>query len=620
MPTIIHMLKKYQTAVFLTLIFSAYLGFGLHHLGQFVTADEHYWLYERTPQYWDAIAQEKWKKTLINDKPGVSIALISGIGLLSFPDPAAHQIQTDDEDYTLFDAVLSEDFYIAFRLPVLLCNASLLLLAFWLLRKLTSDDRALWSVFFMALSPSLLGISQIINPDALLWSFSITATLALLVSLKTSGMRYAVLCGVLSGLALLTKYTANILAPFFVFLLLAYPLFMFQAGELSQKLSLYFKRGIISFLIIASAAAATLLLFLPAIFVKPIYLYRLTLGQPHMLLVMGILTALIASFAADAVFNRGRLATWFFRSIMALSLCLMKITSAILLFSFALLIIGRNFSAWTLFETVPFNLKYISYIDQAPQLWETVMLQLNPIVFSLPPMMLGLMLALWGFVFFNKKISSSEKLLITAANMFFIFYITAAILSDTLVTIRYGIMLYPFAAILAAIGASRLIRICSTAVPSQRSISIAVSGLIVAGYVMSLVSIRPYYFNYTSSLLPSDAVIADSWGYGGYEAAQYLNSLPDAEHLLIWSDYYGACEFFRGKCSTDYVLDPNKKIDYYVLSRRGRERYFEYHIKWEGKTGGIQAAPYYASDTPAAWSLTIDGRPSNTVRVIKSDR
>ena len=210
----------------------------------------------------------------------------------------------------------------------------------------------------------------------------------------------------------------------------------------------------------------------------------------------------------------------------------MKITSAILLFSFALLIIGRNFSAWTLFETVPFNLKYISYIDQAPQLWETVMLQLNPIVFSLPPMMLGLMLALWGFVFFNKKISSSEKLLITAANMFFIFYITAAILSDTLVTIRYGIMLYPFAAILAAIGASRLIRICSAAVPSQRSISIAVSGLIVAGYVMSLVSIRPYYFNYTSSLLPSDAVIADSWGYGGYEAAQYLNSLPDAEHQL----------------------------------------------------------------------------------------
>ena len=42
MPTIIHMLKKYQTAVFLTLIFSTYLGFGLHHLGQFVTADEHY--------------------------------------------------------------------------------------------------------------------------------------------------------------------------------------------------------------------------------------------------------------------------------------------------------------------------------------------------------------------------------------------------------------------------------------------------------------------------------------------------------------------------------------------------------------------------------------------------
>ncbi len=617
MSVIVHTLKSYQTTLFLVLIMSAYLGFGLHHIGQFVTADEHYWLYERIPQYWNAIEDEKWKKTLINDKPGVSIALVSGIGLFSFPDPTTHQIQTDDEDHTLFNTKISEGFYTAFRLPILLCNALLLLLAFWLLRKLMSDGQALWTLFFMALSPSLLGISQIVNPDALLWSFSITATLALLVSLKTAGIRYALLCGFLSGLALLTKYTANILAPFFVFLLMAYPLFMFRIDELSERLSSYFKRGIMSFLIIAVTAAATMILFLPAVFVKPIYLYRLTLGQPHMLLVMSLLTAIIAFFALDAFFNRGRLATLFFRSIMTLSLCLTKITSAALLSSFLLLILGRNFSAWTLFETVPFNLKYISYIDQTPRLWETVMLQLNPIVFSLPPMMLGLMLLLWGFVFFSKKISENERLLITAANMFFIVYIAAAILSDTLVTIRYGIMLYPFAALLAAIGASRLIRLCAERYPDRGAIGTAVSGIIIIGFLTSLISIRPYYFNYTSSLLPRDAVIADSWGYGGYEAAQYLNGLPDAEHLLVWSDYYGVCEFFKGKCSTDYMLDPQKKIDYFVLSRRGGERYFEYHIKWRGKVGGIQAEAYYTADNFTVWTTTIGDRPSNSIRVIK---
>ena len=71
--------------------------FGLFHLGKFETTDEHLWKYGRIKQYWTAIAERDWEKTYINDKPGVTVALVSGIGLLLEPDPEANQnLPVDD--------------------------------------------------------------------------------------------------------------------------------------------------------------------------------------------------------------------------------------------------------------------------------------------------------------------------------------------------------------------------------------------------------------------------------------------------------------------------------------------------------------------------------------------
>ncbi|MEP7162262.1 MAG: hypothetical protein ABI747_00650, partial [Candidatus Moraniibacteriota bacterium] len=122
--------------------------------------------------------------------------------------------------------------------------------------------------------------------------------------------------------------------------------------------------------------------------------------------------------------------------------------------------------------------------------------------------------------------------------------------------------------------------------------------------------------NYMNGFLPKKMLLTDSWGYGGYEAAQYLNALPDAKNLTVWSDYYGVCEFLVGKCLTAYSFDGSKiKPDYYVLTRRGRIRYMSRYDRWEEKSGLI-AYQYYDRPDPD-WAVIIDGRPGNFVKVVK---
>ena len=62
-------------------------------------------------------------------------------------------------------------------------------------------------------------------------------------------------------------------------------------------------------------------------------------------------------------------------------------------------------------------------------------------------------------------------------------------------------------------------------------------------------ALTPFPLSYASSLLPmTHHTDVKDMGAGSYEAAQYLNSLPDAEHMLIWTDKDGVCKFFVGRC------------------------------------------------------------------------
>ena len=77
---------------------------------------------------------QNWKKTYINDKPGVSVALISGVGLLAEPNPEEHRIRdskiTENENYTVYDSNKTDKINFSLRFPILLFNALFLVFSF----------------------------------------------------------------------------------------------------------------------------------------------------------------------------------------------------------------------------------------------------------------------------------------------------------------------------------------------------------------------------------------------------------------------------------------------------------------------------------------------------------
>jgi hypothetical protein len=137
--------------------------------------------------------------------------------------------------------------------------------------------------------------------------------------------------------------------------------------------------------------------------------------------------------------------------------------------------------------------------------------------------------------------------------------------------------------------------------------------LIIIISTTSLWFIRPYYFNYTNDLLPKYRIITGAWGYGGYEAAQVLNALPNSKNLKVWSDYWGVCYFFDGTCIqasgyNNYMgKSEENTIDYYVMTRRGEITNSKI---WNILKEDLPEEPI--------WRLDIDGRPKNFISVYKA--
>lgn len=238
----LNFLKKNQEIIFLLIGMLFFNIFGIYHLAENETVDEHFWKYSRIQEYFSGIKKgfekNNWKNTRINDKPGVTVALLSGISLPFIPDPQTHEISEKDKRvlvknksgekekkdlYNIYDINKTFSINFGLRLPILLFNGLLMLpIIFWLLKKSFGSKTAIFSIFFISLNPILIGISQIINPDALLWSLCLASILSFIALLKTREKKFIFLAGVFTGFALLTKYTANLLFVFYPLIFVLY--------------------------------------------------------------------------------------------------------------------------------------------------------------------------------------------------------------------------------------------------------------------------------------------------------------------------------------------------------------------------------------------------------------
>jgi 4-amino-4-deoxy-L-arabinose transferase-like glycosyltransferase len=605
--------EKIIIFAFLTLTLAFFGGFGLQHLTKFVTADEHYWIYERVPQYWKAWVKPDLEKTFINDKPGVTVALFSSPALLFEKNPEKY-INKIDTDLDRYDTEKMEKLLLAFRLPILFfCGLSLLYL-FWIIQKISNQWIALWTIILAGLSPIILGISQIINPDAFLWIFSTAALFSFFALLKYDQKKFLFLTAIFTGLGMLTKYSINILFPFYLFLVVFYYFYEKQSTEDIQH---YFKKNIKHFSIIVLGSLGTVAFFMPAIIVKPIYFYRMTLGVKSTGIMWLIIGVFFIFLAIDTFKLKNKLLLGCKKIYTKIEKYIAYIPIIILVI-FVILIIGRAiFGTWPLFVNTPFDLKNIDDSKIVQNLFEKILLEFNPLVFSLTPIVLFLS----SFALISAKSGTTKKynFLIIAISFFILAYYSSFLVANILSTARYSIIIFPLFSFLAAIGITEIIEKSKTQI--LLLLNSGISLFLIIFSASTLYFAKPFYFNYVSPLLSKDQTVTDAWGFGGYEAVEYLKKLPNAENLTIWSDYYGVCEFFPGKCITDYQFDKEKyTIDYYVLTRRGRIKYNPFFNSRLGKRENFSQAFKYYDRTNPVWEMTIGNRPENFIKIFEADK
>jgi len=610
--------QKLILPLFFLLALAVYFSFGTFHIGKFVTVDEHHWLYTRIPQYWKGVLNQKWGLTYIHEKPGITLAIVSGTGLLQYNDPAKDIEKIKPEVTGNTQAI--EKFLSAFRLPLVIFNGIFSLFFFWIIRKITENHWiALWSAILILLSPILIGMSQVVNSDALLWAFSTAAILSFAGFLKTEEKKLAALSALFLGLSVLTKFTSVIMMPF-LFVMAA--LWYLEKIEEWTRNKIDIPKKIFNATLAYLAAIFGSLIFfailLPASFGKPEYLYKGTIGYPGMQFILWPILALQLLVIAEHLIWKNKFSIFVLQFIQKYRNRYAKIIYALLSFSFLLLLanyaLGRDFLH---FESVPFDAYQEKIFYNQPWI-KKMLLEFRPLVFSVTPIALLSILYLW-IKSFSKTLK--ENFLALTISIFLIIFCAAVIQEKLLNIIRYSIILYPLLAILAAVGIYEFFELKKLQKINKNWITL---GIIFISFI-SLWQIKPFYLNYTSDLLPKKYIITDAWGYGGYEAAQFLNYRPNAAETPVWSDSSGFCEFYTGPCVKGKCGLPVgfSGFSYFKLDRRGQLLFEEK----DGKDKYCKKNPQLFREisgqydrTDAIFDLAIDNRPGNSIRIVPAEK
>lgn len=628
------------TFVILTLALIGFATFGTFHLGQFETTDEHLWKYDRIGRYFEAWAQGDWEATYVNDKPGITVALFAGLGLLVEPHPEQNERRSlAPEDNRLFEAYASDQSAktnLHFRLPVLVTTLVVLALSIILIGLVFQRASiALLAGLSLVGSPILLGIAQIVNPDSFFWLFGLLAFLGFLGFLFRGQYRFVALAGVAAGLALLSKYTAFLLFPLMALTLLGS--YLFLADQERFRLTRQtIARQVLALVAIGLIAILVFALFLPAVWSEP-SLFLKGLSQffqarywPFFIMGLGFCSAF--GFGLWRLTSDTRLARW--QSLAhQWSQPILQVVGGV----FILLVMLVLTNAWTgqalspvealrdaayTNEPQAFNFRPVLEKQQSiiGHWFKLTLMESAPLFFSLTP--LTLFLLILGVVgCFRRWFDGRTQMLLFALFSFTLFYLTMTYVAKVVTNARYLILLYPLLALAAGLVLDALIRrFIPTAWHKQAILAAGTFLLIMSS--LTFWSIKPFYFSYTSFFLPQDQSIHDSWGHGSYEAAQYLNRQPNAPELIIWSNSDTVCRFFVGKCLRSRRIDlATVTPDYFVMSKRGIIKVRNQPVL-ENNPWPERDTPYYVSkiQTQSDWRLDILGRPDNFISIVRFEK
>lgn len=597
--------------IFLTITISSFY-FGYSRLTNFSGVDEPYWSYGRVPNFWNAIKEMKWKNTNICDKPGIPLAIISGTGLPFIGENPKSLKNLRYEAKTPDQLQKISSVYFHLRLPVFLFTILILPLFYFLIKKLLDARTAKFATIFIGLSPVLLGISLIINSDAILWIMTALSTLSLFVFLKNNERKYLLLSGFFLGLSVITKYVANVLfIYFFVIFLLEYIMHAHENTSVGE----YLKSALANYLTLFATAMASAFVFFPATWVNFHTLIKATVGNAVFSSTWPLFVGVITLLAVDVLALDAKFSNVVFDFFTSKKILLAKMISGIFiaLAVFVFLHVYGGLKLYNLQAIVasPKGLgsgsilhKYIGALSG----------DLYSLIFSISPLIL-IFLLFSVFSIFRKKQLERDSITVFYILIFiFIFYLGSAV-NNVINTVRYQIMTYPLVFVLAAIGISQILQ------HEKIRRSVPMTMAYVASIMILLASlsfVKPNFLAYASEILPANFIVnLKGMGEGSYEAATYLNSLPDAHNMTIWADKGAVCERFVGNCVIDFkkATFEQAKISYFVVSTDRRSR----SLKMSGSINSIVdfRKLYQTNDT--AHTITIDNNPNDYVKIIKAD-
>ena len=586
------------------LIFIISLFFGLFHLTKNAAVDEALWTEHRITKFWNNISDREWNKTNISDKPGITVAIISGIGL--------HWVNPKEYKYELYNFVEQKN--LAFRLPILLF-CLLMLFAFWRnLRRLFDKSTALVSIILIGLSPLLLGISTIINPDSLLWIFAPLSILSYFIYLKHKNDGDLYVAGIFLGFALLTKYVANILYVFFLGLIFLNLIFN-KDKELSA--GKYLKKYLLDYVILIFFSLLTFFLFLPATWVEPKIIFESTILSQAFQKFIVLFLAIVAFILVDMLALKGKILSSVFSYLSKFKKQIFKVfVLAFLLINLFVILNVYTGMKWFAMESVLASPKTSITFSSNLGLF---MANFYSLIFGVTPIVL-LGMAYFLVKSLKKKEINQNYLYIFYLLVFIVLYYLGSALNDVGATIRYQIMLFPLAAIVAGFGLMEFFQ--DFKFLEKYKITLVIILILISS--ASLYFIKPFYFSYANFLLPKNYVLnLKDMGDGSYEAAQYLNSLPNAKNLKVWTDKSGVCQFFVGKfCKSGFSFDGRGwTFDYFVVSAGRESRTTKMTLsKVNGGNDGLTRLDklYLINDT--VFRLNIGGRGGDFIKIISGDK
>lgn len=630
------MKKRITTLLIFIVIIISSLYFGLPRLHNFTGVDEPYWSYGRVPKFWTSVATHKWSGTNVSDKPGATLAIVSGAGLPLVGENPKNYQSIRYEAKTPGQMQRIRDIYYDLRLPVFLFTLLMLPVFYLLLRKLLGTRVARFSLIFIGLSPVLLGISLIINSDAMLWILTALSTLSLFVFLKTNEKKYLLLSGFFLGLSVITKYVANVLfVYFFLILMMEY---IFHAHK-TQKIGEYLKGAFLNFLILLGMTMITAFVFFPAAWVKLSVLLNATVTNPVFSSTLPLFAGIIVLLGIDTLLLNNKFSGLLFNFLVKYKSILAKTISAVFLVSVtvvflhvffqvkiynieALISAPKGITPTQNLDATDASVKKIisssakeNIITKITLLYPgAIVSDIYELLFSISPLVLIFLLSAVILVGRKKEWDRDTTTVIYIITFILIFYLGSTV-DNVITTVRYQIMVYPLAFVAAAIGMAQILD--SAKIKKNIPVSAVYTVSIILLFA-SLYFINPYFLAYASEALPHNQIVNfKGMGEGSFEAANYLNSLPGASGMTIWSDKGAVCEAFVGRCYIDFkqkTFETNK-IDYFVVSTDRKSR----SLKMSGSVQKLADFKKAYSNQVYAFNVTIGGRQVNYVNVIKGE-